>query len=111
MSMIERYLEKHQFEAEYVYRAQGQEVIEKVKQFQPDLVLLEGGIGKEGPLCERIKNDGINVPVIIMAGHTSEKQTYEHCGADDIIHKPLEPKILLNKIERILNSHDRQATG
>lgn len=104
MSMIERYLELHEFEAEYVYRAQGQEVIDKVKNFQPDLVILEGGIGHEGPLCERIKSDGINVPVIIMSGPSSEKQSYEDCGADDIIYKPLEPKLLLHKIEKILNS-------
>jgi len=105
MSMIERYLERHKFEAEYMFRAQGQEVIEKVKNFMPDLVILEGGVGNEGPLCERIKNDGIKVPVIIMAGHISEKKTFEHCGADDIIHKPLEPKLLLEKIDRILHTH------
>lgn len=105
MSLIQRFLQKNAFKAEYVYRAQGGDVIEKIKEYEPDLVILESSIGEEGPLCERIKSNGnTNIPVILMTGNISTERGFEHCGADDIIAKPFEPKLLLKKIAGLLNN-------
>ena len=104
MSLIQQFLNKNEFAAEYVYRAEGTEVIEKVKEYAPDLVILESSTGPEGQLCQRIKQSrDTYLPVILMAGNIHSDKPHEHCGADDIIPKPFEPKVLLEKIETLLN--------
>lgn len=103
MSMIQHFLQKHEYNAQYAYRSGGAEVIQKIKEFEPHLVILEAGIGEEGPLCQRIKDDtNANIPVILMAGNISAEKPHEDCGADDVIAKPFEPNLLLKKIENLL---------
>ena len=103
MTMIQQFLNKNSFAAEYVYRAEGTEVIEKVKEYAPDLVILESITGPEGELCQRIKDSSnAHIPVILMTGNILQDKPHEHCGADDIIPKPFEPKVLLDKIARLL---------
>lgn len=105
MTLIQKFLNKNSFAAEYVYRAEGIEVIEKVKEYAPDLVILESTTGPEGQLCQRIKDSSnINIPVILMTGNVLTDKPHEHCGADDIIPKPFEPKVLLEKIETLLKA-------
>lgn len=105
MSLIQQFLQRNAFQADYVYRAEGADVIQKVKEYEPDLVILESRIGEEGPLCERIKSNGnTNIPVILMEGNISTEKPIENCGADDIIPKPFDPKLLLKKIEALINN-------
>lgn len=104
MSLIQRFLQKNAFQAEYVYRTEGADVIEKVKEYEPDLVILESSIGEEGPLCQRIKSNGnTTIPVLLMEGNISSEKPFENCGADEIIAKPFEPKLLLEKIKALIN--------
>ena len=39
-----------------------------------------------------------------MAGNISSDKSYENCGADDIISKPFESKLLLKKIDNLLRT-------
>lgn len=105
MNLMKQFLKKHTYEAEYVYRTESNNVIEKVKEYEPDLVILEGSVGEEGPLCQRIKNniDGY-IPVILMAGNISSKKQQEDCGADDILPKPINPRLLLEKVKALLKT-------
>ena len=103
MSLIQRFLQKNAFQAEYAYRTDGADVIQKVKEYEPDLVILESSIGEEGPLCQRIKSNGTtNIPVILMTGNIFTQNEFEDCGADDMIAKPFEPRLLLKKIETLI---------
>ena len=105
MSLIQQFLNKNSFAAEYVYRAEGTDVIEKVKEYAPDLVILESSTGPEGQLCQRIKDSSTaHIPVILMTGNIMADKPHENCGADDIIPKPFEPKVLLEKIETLLKA-------
>lgn len=103
MSMMQRMLQKHSFIAEYMYRAAGEDVIEKVREYKPDLIILEATVGPEGALCQRIKSDGrAGIPVIIMAGNISSDKDYEDCGADEVISKPLNREQILSSVNRLL---------
>jgi DNA-binding response OmpR family regulator len=105
MSLIKQFLNKNSFAAEYVYRTEGTKVIEKIKEYKPDLVILESSTGPEGQLCQRIKDSTTaNIPVILMTGNVLTDKPHENCGADDIIPKPFEPKVLLEKIETLLKT-------
>jgi DNA-binding response OmpR family regulator len=108
MSLIKGYLIKHSYQAEYMYRAEGNSVIEKIKKYKPDVVVLESSIGEEGPLCQRIKSDGSsNMRVILLGGNISSNNELINCGADDIIAKPFVPQTLLQKIDKLCgNSND-----
>jgi Response regulators consisting of a CheY-like receiver domain and a winged-helix DNA-binding domain len=103
MSLIKYYLKKHGYEAEYIYKAEGIEVIKKVKEYVPDLIILENSVGSEGQLCNSIKSSiNSKVPVILMAANVSIDQQQENCDADDVIPKPFDPRLLLMKIEKLL---------
>lgn len=106
MSLIKQFLQKHSFAAEYMYRADDINVIEKVQKYQPDLVILESGIGPEGAMCQRIQNStSSHIPVILMGGNIAADKEREDCGADDVIPKPFEPKTLLKKINRLFGNY------
>jgi DNA-binding response OmpR family regulator len=105
MSLIQQFLNKNSFAAEYVHRCEGTDVIHKVKEYAPDLVILESSIGPEGQLCQRIKDsNNANIPVILMTGNVLPGKPHENCGADDIIPKPFDPKVLLEKIDTLLKA-------
>ena len=105
MHLLKQFFKKHAYDAEYMYRAEGSDVIEKVKEYEPDLVILESSVGPEGELCQRIKNNSDTyIPVILMGGNISSKEQQENCGADDIIPKPFTPQLLLEKVKTLLKT-------
>jgi DNA-binding response OmpR family regulator len=87
----------------------GYNLISKVRDFHPDLVLLDimlGGLdGRE--LCKHLKasKETNYVPVILIsASHDVSKRSLNHDGGpDDFIAKPFDIDVLLNSVKRQLN--------
>lgn len=90
----------------------GEECLEKVNEFSPDLILLDINMpGINGyETCERLKQDANTqlIPVIILSAlsTTEEKLKGYEVGAEDYIPKPFGHDDLLNKIKKCLNQNE-----
>lgn len=86
----------------------GVEALAKVKSEKPDLVILDVGMpDKNGYLvCNEIKADADlkHIPVIIFSSWVKNKDKDEDGVADAYIAKPLDPELLMGKIEELLQS-------
>lgn len=86
----------------------GLEALEKVKSEKPDLVILDVGMpDKNGYLvCNEIKAnpETKHIPVIIFSSWVKNKNKDEDGVADAYIAKPLDPELLIAKIEELLKT-------
>jgi two-component system, OmpR family, alkaline phosphatase synthesis response regulator PhoP len=93
----------------------GEEALEKVKKFIPDLIVLDVMMpGMDGvETCEKFRAmPQLNNPVIAFL--TARGEDYSQiagfdAGADDYITKPVKPKVLVSRIKALLKR--RMATG
>lgn len=87
----------------------GEECLEKVKEFSPNLILLDINMpGIDGyETCERLKQDDATkfIPVIILSAlsTTEEKLKGYEVGAEDYIPKPFDHDDLVQKIKQSLS--------
>jgi two-component system alkaline phosphatase synthesis response regulator PhoP len=94
---------------EIVIAADGQEALDKARQEKPDLIILDLMLPKlDGyKVCRMLKFDEKykKIPIILFSARAQEQDKLlgMQVGADDYITKPFEPKILLSKIEGLLN--------
>jgi two-component system, OmpR family, KDP operon response regulator KdpE len=83
----------------------GEEALEKFREFQPDLVLLDLNMPGIGGLeaCKSIRA-GSDVPIIILTVRNTEKGKVEalDAGADDYVSKPFGMQELLARIRAAL---------
>lgn len=85
----------------------GAKAIEVIPTSKIDLILLDlmmPGIDGFGVL-DYIKNNGINIPVIIISGDTT-KETIDRAftyNVLDMIEKPFSDKVIMDKIDRVLS--------
>ncbi len=110
--ILKRILEENNYTLEYTTR--GGEGIEKIKEFRPDLILLDyilpdtDGI----EMLKRIKEKYPEIPVIIITSYGSEDLAVHLLkkGADDYISKPLASmrEILLKIEENIKRVKERK---
>jgi two-component system, OmpR family, response regulator len=86
----------------------GREVLEKVKDVKPDLILLDVMMPEmDGPttFMELKKQpDTASIPVIFMTAKTQAKEIarYEELGAVGVITKPFDPMALTSQIKQLL---------
>jgi two-component system OmpR family response regulator len=86
----------------------GREVLEKVKDVKPDLILLDVMMPEmDGPttFMELKKQpDTASIPVIFMTAKTQAKEIarYEELGAVGVITKPFDPMTLTSQIKQLL---------
>lgn len=91
-----------------VEAANGHEALEKVYEDVPELVLCDLMMPKMSGLefMERLKKDSrtSHIPVIILTAADSEENELEliHSGADDFISKASDTKLMLARIQRLL---------
>ncbi|MGY5850647.1 response regulator transcription factor [Salegentibacter sp. F14] len=86
------------------------ETAQKIKQHQVNLVLLDLRLsGVDGTdICRMLKKDeGIQVPIVMMSALSNADETCKGAGADDFISKPFEMNDLLEKIEAVLARQER----
>ncbi len=101
--LVSRYLESNGFRVAIASR--GDEVIGRVEQDRPDLVILDLGLpGEDGlTICRQLRPDYTN-PILILTARDSD---IDHVlglelGADDYVIKPVEPRVLLARIGALL---------
>ncbi len=89
----------------------GQEALETLPDFAPDLILLDVMMpGMDGPTTyqEVRKLDGYeNVPIIFMTAKVmeSDREQYISLGAAGIIAQPFDPMVLSDQIRQVWNDH------
>ena len=85
----------------------GVEALEKVKDFAPDLILLDVMMpGMDGPTTlQRLRADSATmaIPVIFLTakGQAQEVLQYQALGALDVLAKPFEPMRLAEQVKAI----------
>ena len=83
----------------------GEEALEKVREFRPDLVLLDINMpGMGGVAACRVMREDINVAIIMLTVRNTEKDKIEalDAGADDFVVKPFSTPELLARIRASL---------
>lgn len=104
--LVKSLLESNNYEVVHYYS--GKDIIKKVSQTKPDLILLDLTLpDADGvDICRELKSDirYKSIPVVILTarGSTEDKIVGFECGADDYITKPFEPKELVLRIKALL---------
>jgi two-component system KDP operon response regulator KdpE len=83
----------------------GEEALEKVREFRPDLVLLDINMpGMGGVAACRVMREDINIAIIMLTVRNTEKDKVEalDAGADDFVVKPFSTPELLARIRASL---------
>ena len=100
---IHDYLERHSFEV--FIEGDGRAVAERFERLKPDLVVLDLMLpGKDGlTICRELRRTA-RVPILILTakGENIDQVLGLEMGADDYVVKPVEPRVLLARIEALL---------
>ncbi|MCR5148997.1 MAG: response regulator transcription factor [Eubacterium sp.] len=101
--LISLYLMKECFETEIA--TDGESALEKVKSFEPDLILLDIMLpGIDGyEVCQRVRKS-LNTPIIMLSakGEVFDKVLGLKMGADDYIMKPFDSNELVARVHAVL---------
>jgi DNA-binding response OmpR family regulator len=101
--LVSRYLEQNGFRVSAVGR--GDEAVLRVRRDSPDLVILDVGLpGEDGfEVCRQLRPH-YAAPILILTARDSD---IDHVlglelGADDYVVKPVEPRVLMARIQALL---------
>ena len=100
---IRDYLERHGFEV--FIEGDGLVVPERFERLKPDLVILDLMLpGKDGlTICRELRrHDRIPILMLTAKGENIDQVLGLEMGADDYVVKPVEPRVLLARIEAML---------
>lgn len=100
---IRDYLERHQYEV--FIEGDGLSVAERFDRLEPDLVILDLMLpGKDGlTICRELRrHDRIPILMLTAKGENIDQVLGLEMGADDYVVKPVEPRVLLARIEALL---------
>jgi DNA-binding response OmpR family regulator len=107
--LVSRYLENHGFRVEII--AHGDQVLPRVQRHPPDLVILDLGLpGQDGfSICKQLR-PAFSIPILIL---TARDNDIDHVlglelGADDYVIKPVEPRVLMARINALLRRSKSQ---
>lgn len=102
-SLICDFLTEQDFSVNQLY--DGQNLLETVKQWQPDVILLDVMLpGEDGfALCQKLRPH-FTGPLLFMTAKSSDFDQVLglELGADDYVIKPVEPRVLLARINALL---------
>src|SRR5258706_6560646 len=95
MELLQTWLERKNHEV--IYTTHVEEVPQIVRNFNPDVVLVDA---MQGTVAEKLKTDEETreIPIVLMTGHTLPKKTPIVDKADDVIEKPFNLPLLEQKI-------------
>ena len=100
---IRDYLERHHYEV--FIEGDGLAVAERFDRLKPDLVVLDLMLpGKDGlTICRELRrHDRIPILILTAKGENIDQVLGLEMGADDYVVKPVEPRVLLARIEALL---------
>lgn len=105
LEILQLILEDKGYEVETL--ADGRQLFDKIKQYHPDLIILDIMLGSlDGrKLCYELKShrETQDIPVILLsASHTVNGSFHKNGNPDDFIAKPFDIDVLLNSVERQL---------
>ncbi len=93
----------------------GKEVLTSVNDFQPDLVLLDWMLpGMNGlSVCRLLQETNATLPVIMLTARDEEMDEVLglEVGAADYLIKPVRPRVLLARIQKVLKQTDLQPSS
>ncbi len=96
------------FTCQYTYKSE--EALDLIHNFQPDLILMDYNMPKLNgvEVCRKLKNntETQNIPIIFISGvaSTDEKISTLESGGDDFIQKPFDPRELILRIQKRIQS-------
>lgn len=99
-ALVAGYLRKHQYEVDVVLH--GNEAVPAIMQGRPDLVILDVNLpGKDGfQICREAREQYSGVIIMVTARDEQFDEVLGlEFGADDYVHKPVEPRVLLARIK------------
>jgi DNA-binding response OmpR family regulator len=101
--LVSRYLENNGFRITTIHR--GDEVLDEVRRATPDLVILDLGLpGRDGlSLCSQLRAS-YSTPILILTARDNDIDQVLglELGADDYVIKPVEPRVLMARINALL---------
>ena len=100
---IREYLENHNLEV--FIEGDGMAVAERLERLRPDMVVLDLMLpGKDGlTVCREIRRaDRTPILILTAKGEDIDQVLGLEMGADDYVVKPVEPRVLLARIEALL---------
>jgi two-component system response regulator RstA len=100
---IRDYLERHSFEV--FIEGDGLAVAERFERLKPDLVILDLMLpGKDGlTICRELRRfDRVPILILTAKGENIDQVLGLEMGADDYVVKPVEPRVLLARVEALL---------
>ncbi|MDR3110303.1 MAG: response regulator [Planctomycetaceae bacterium] len=106
VELLDAYLSD--FDYEITYAADGAETLEKVAEFQPDLILLDIMMPKLSgfEVCEQVKANpatkGIMVLMVTALSELGDIERAVTAGCDDYLSKPVHKLELLKRVENML---------
>lgn len=95
---------------EVVVAIDGIQALKQAKQIHPDIILLDIMMPNlEGTsVCEQLRkmDEFKNTPIVFLTARTNEETEVKafEIGADDFIGKPIKPKALLSRINKLLSA-------
>ena len=110
--LVSRYLENHGFRVETV--AHGDQVLPRVQRDSPDLIILDLGLpGQDGfAICKQLRPAFSNPILILTARDNDIDQVLGlELGADDYVIKPVEPRVLMARIQALLRRSRAQRSA
>jgi DNA-binding response OmpR family regulator len=84
----------------------GEHIFKQIKEFQPDLILLDIRLGdlNGSEICREIKTTQqmSHIRIILVSGETNIRGMMCSSGADHFMSKPFDINILLTRVEQLL---------
>ena len=110
---VTEFLQSNDCEVHCVY--DGKDVLTTVNAFQPDLVLLDWMLpGMDGlSICRLLQETNASLPVIMLTAREEELDEVLglEVGAADYLTKPVRPRVLLARIQKVLKQTDSQPSS
>jgi two-component system, OmpR family, alkaline phosphatase synthesis response regulator PhoP len=106
VELLEAYLSNH--DCEIGIAVDGRDTLEKVAQFQPDLILLDIMMPKLSgfEVCRQLKDDpatkGIMILMVTALNELGDIERAVNAGCDDFLSKPVNKLELLKRVENML---------
>ena len=107
--VLSNILKEENYEVQSV--TDGQQAMEKVENFKPDVIVTDVMIPKiDGwKLCKKFKENPLTsgIPILVLTGKSeeiSELMSYE-CGADEYISKPFQNNDIINSLKRLIQKN------